>query len=121
VEFVKRTIRGGKPLQESQWVRFKIADLDTQIEAARSLVYRTAASINVREKGVSLERLSAMTKLFATDVAMHVTGEAVQLMEDQGYTRRTPVERMMRDAKILQIYEVTNQIQRLIIGHSIFK
>jgi len=121
VEFVKRTIRGGKPLHESQWVRFKIADLDTQIEAARSLVYRTAASINVREKGVPLERLSAMTKLFATDVAMHVTGEAVQLMEDQGYTRRTPVERMMRDAKILQIYEGTNQIQRLIIGHSIFK
>jgi alkylation response protein AidB-like acyl-CoA dehydrogenase len=121
VEYVKRTVRHGRPLHELQWVRFKIADLDTQIEAARSLVYRTASSINVRQKGVSLERLSAMTKLFATDVAMAVTGEVVQLMEDEGYTRRTPVERMMRDAKILQIYEGTNQIQRLIIGHSIFK
>ena len=121
VEFVKKHVRNGRPLCDSQWIRFKIAELDTQIEAARSLVYRTASLVNMRRKGVALERLSAMTKLFATDVAMMVTGETVQLLEDQGYTRRTPLERMMRDAKILQIYEGTNQIQRLIIGHSIFK
>jgi alkylation response protein AidB-like acyl-CoA dehydrogenase len=121
VAFVKQSLRNGRPLSESQWVKFKIAELDTQIEAARSLVYRTASLINVRRKGVALERLSAMAKFFATDVAMMVTGEVVQLLEDQGYTRRAPVERMMRDAKILQIYEGTNQIQRMIIAHSIFK
>ena len=121
VEYVKRTVRNGRPLSESQWVKFKIAELDTQIEAARSLVYRTASQINVRRKGVALERLSAMTKLFASDVATMVTGEVVQLLEHEGYTRRASVERMMRDAKIQQIYEGTNQIQRMIIGHSIFK
>jgi len=121
VEFVKKNVRNGRPLHASQWVRFKIAELDTQIEAARSLVYRTASLINVRRKGVALERLSAMSKLFASDVAMMVTGEVVQLLEDEGYTRRAPVERMMRDAKILQIYEGTNQIQKMIIGHSVFK
>ena len=121
VDFVKKNVRNGRALAESQWVKFKIAELDTQIEAARSLVYRAASLINVRRKGVALERLSAMAKLFASDVAMSVTGEVVQLLEDQGYSRRAPVERMMRDAKILQIYEGTNQIQKMIIGHSIFK
>jgi alkylation response protein AidB-like acyl-CoA dehydrogenase len=118
---VKKNVRNGRALAESQWVKFKIAELDTQIEAARSLVYRAASLINVRRKGVALERLSAMAKLFASDVAMSVTGEVVQLLGDQGYSRRAPVERMMRDAKILQIYEGTNQIQKMIIGHSIFK
>ncbi len=121
VDFVKNNVRNRRPLSESQWIKFKIAELDTQIEAARSLVYRAASLINARRKGVALERLSAMAKLFASDVAMAVTGEVVQLLEDHGYTRRAPVERMMRDAKILQIYEGTNQIQRMIIAHSIFK
>jgi len=121
VQFVREHTRNGRPLSDSQWIKFKIAELDTRIEAARSLVYRTASLINVPKKGIALERLSAMSKFFASDTAVMVTGEVVQILEDQGYTRRAPVERMMRDAKILQIYEGTNQIQRMIIAHSIFK
>jgi alkylation response protein AidB-like acyl-CoA dehydrogenase len=121
VQFVREHTRNGRPLSDSQWIKFRIAALDTRIEAARSLVYRTASLINVPKKGVALERLSAMSKFFASDTAVMVTGEVVQILEDQGYTRRAPVERMMRDAKILQIYEGTNQIQRMIIAHSIFK
>jgi len=96
-----------------------LADMATQIEAARSLVYSVAKYIDSGAKDVSKE--SAMAKVFATDVAMKVTIDAVQVMGGSGYMREYPVEKMMRDAKILQIYEGTNQIQRNVIGQALIK
>jgi butyryl-CoA dehydrogenase len=90
-----------------------------QIEAGRSLVYSVAKYIDSGAKNVSKE--SAMAKVFATDVAMKVTVDAVQVMGGSGYMREYPVEKMMRDAKILQIYEGTNQIQRNVIGQALIK
>jgi alkylation response protein AidB-like acyl-CoA dehydrogenase len=97
-----------------QGVQFMLADLATQIEAARLLVYSAAARVDAGEPGTT--KASAMAKLFASDVAMRVTTDAVQLLGGAGYTRDFPVERMMRDAKITQIYEGTNQIQRIVIA-----
>jgi len=91
----------------------------TQIEAARALVYAVAKYIDSEAKDISKE--SAMAKLFATDIAMKVTIDAVQVMGGAGYMREYPVEKMMRDAKILQIYEGTNQIQRNVIGQALIK
>jgi butyryl-CoA dehydrogenase len=96
-----------------------LADMATQIEAARALVYSAAKFIDTGAKDVSKE--SAMAKLFATDVAMQVTVDAVQVMGGSGYMKEYPVEKMMRDAKILQIYEGTNQIQRNVIGQALIK
>ena len=97
-----------------QGVQFMLADLATQIEAARLLVYAAASRVDAGEPGTT--KASAMAKLFASDVAMRVTTDAVQLLGGAGYTRDFPVERMMRDAKITQIYEGTNQIQRIVIA-----
>jgi len=94
-----------------------VADMATQIEAARSLVYSVARYIDSGAKRYS--EYSAMAKLFASDVAMKVTTDAVQVMGGYGYMKEYPVEKMMRDAKITQIYEGTNQIQRLIIMNSL--
>jgi butyryl-CoA dehydrogenase len=91
----------------------------TQIEAARALVYAVARFVDSNTKDISKE--SAMSKVFATDVAMKVTVDAVQVMGGSGYMREYPVEKMMRDAKILQIYEGTNQIQRNVIGQALVK
>jgi alkylation response protein AidB-like acyl-CoA dehydrogenase len=100
-----------------QGVQFMLADLATQIEAARLLVYAAAARVDASEP--STTKASAMAKLFASDVAMRVTTDAVQLLGGAGYTRDFPVERMMRDAKITQIYEGTNQIQRIVIARRV--
>jgi len=107
------------PIISFQAVQHMLADMVTQTEAARALVYAVAKFIDSDPKDVS--RASAMAKLFATDVAMKVTVDAVQIMGGYGYMREYPVEKMMRDAKILQIYEGTNQIQRNVIGGSIIK
>lgn len=96
-----------------------LADMATSIEAARALVYSVARYIDNGAKEVSKE--SAAAKLFATDVAMKVTTDAVQVMGGSGYMKEYPVEKMMRDAKILQIYEGTNQIQRNVIGQALIK
>jgi butyryl-CoA dehydrogenase len=96
-----------------------LADMATQTEAARAIVYSVARYIDSGAKDVS--KVSAMAKLFATDVSMKVTTDAVQVMGGAGYMREYPVEKMMRDAKILQIYEGTNQIQRNVIGQSLIK
>jgi acyl-CoA dehydrogenase len=90
----------------------------TQIEAARLLTYQAAW---LESQGLSYGKASAMAKLFASDVAMRVTTEAVQIFGGYGYTREYPVERMMRDAKITQIYEGTNEIQRLVISNYLLK
>jgi alkylation response protein AidB-like acyl-CoA dehydrogenase len=104
----------GQRVSEFQGVQFMLADMATRVEAARLLVYSACARLDAGLPGTS--KASAMAKLFAADTAMSVTTDAVQLFGGAGYTTDFPVERMMRDAKVTQIYEGTNQIQRMVIG-----
>jgi alkylation response protein AidB-like acyl-CoA dehydrogenase len=104
-------------IADFQGVQFMLADMATQLEAARLLVYAACARIDARAPGVA--KGSSMAKLFATDTAMRVTTDAVQLLGGAGTTREFPVERMMRDVKITQIYEGTNQIQRVVIARKL--
>jgi alkylation response protein AidB-like acyl-CoA dehydrogenase len=115
VKYSNERCQFGSPISKFQGIRFMLADMATQIEAARSLVYRTAGIIDSGE-GES-DMLSAMAKYFASDVAMRVTTDAVQILGGYGYMREYKVERMMRDAKVTQIYEGSNQIQRLVVAH----
>lgn len=119
VKFARQRIQFGHPIITFQAVQHMLADMATSIEAARALVYAVARFIDSGAKDVSKE--SAMSKVFATDVAMKVTTDAVQVMGGSGYMKEYPVEKMMRDAKILQIYEGTNQIQRNVIGQALIK
>jgi alkylation response protein AidB-like acyl-CoA dehydrogenase len=109
----------GKPISSFQIIQFMLADMATQIEAARALVLQTARMVDAGIKNYSKE--SAMCKYYASDVAMKVTTDAVQILGGYGYMKEYPVEKMMRDAKILQIYEGTNQIQRSIVAANILK
>jgi alkylation response protein AidB-like acyl-CoA dehydrogenase len=109
----------GAPISSFQAIQHMLADMATSVEAARSLVYYTAQVIDSGEKDVS--RLSAMSKLFASDMAMKVTTDAVQILGGYGFMKDYPVEKMMRDAKITQIYEGTNQIQRNIVALDLIK
>lgn len=118
-KFAKQRIQFGQPVISFQAVQHMLADMATQIEAARALVYSVARYIDSGAKDIT--KASAMAKTFATDVAMKVTVDAVQVMGGSGYMKDYPVEKMMRDAKILQIYEGTNQIQRNVIGQAIIK
>lgn len=105
----------GKPISANQAVSFKLADMAIQIEAARQLVYHAAS---LKDAGLAYGKEAAMAKTFASDTAVQVTLEAVQIMGGYGYSREYPVERMLRDSKITQIYEGTNEIQRVVIaGH----
>jgi alkylation response protein AidB-like acyl-CoA dehydrogenase len=107
----------GKPINAFQAIQFKLADMETQCAAARELLYQACAKI---DRGDSdLGKYSAMAKLFCSDVAMKVTVEAVQVLGGYGYVKEYPVERMLRDAKITQIYEGTNEIQRLVIARTL--
>jgi butyryl-CoA dehydrogenase len=117
--YARERVQFGQPIISIQAVQHMLADMATGIEAARALVYSAAKYIDSGAKDVSKE--SAMAKLFATDVAMKVTVDAVQVMGGAGYMKEYPVEKMMRDAKILQIYEGTNQIQKNVIGQAIIK
>jgi alkylation response protein AidB-like acyl-CoA dehydrogenase len=119
VKFARQRIQFGHPVITFQAVQHMLADMATSIEAARALVYAVAKLVDSGAKDVSKE--SAMSKVFATDVAMKVTVDAVQVMGGSGYMKEYPVEKMMRDAKILQIYEGTNQIQRNVIGQALIK
>jgi len=106
----------GQPIGAFQAIQFKLADMETQCAAARELLYQAAAKV---DRGApDIGKYSAMAKLFCSDVAMRVTVEAVQVLGGYGYVRDYPVERMMRDAKITQIYEGTNEIQRLVIART---
>jgi alkylation response protein AidB-like acyl-CoA dehydrogenase len=122
VEYMKERKQFGRPIAAFQGLQWLVADLATEVEAARFLLYKAAARIDEEGKDgrvrLSAEagKLSAMAKLKASDVAMRVTTEAVQLLGGYGYMKDYPLERMMRDAKITQIYEGTNQIQRTVIG-----
>jgi butyryl-CoA dehydrogenase len=119
VEYARKRVQFGKPIISFQAVQHMLADMATEVEASRALVYATARYIDSGAKEVS--KVAAMAKLFPSDVAMRVTTNAVQVLGGYGYMREYPVEKMMRDAKILQIYEGTNQIQRNIIGQELNK
>jgi len=119
VKFARQRVQFGHPVITFQAIQHMLADMATSIEAARALVYSVARVIDSGSKDVSKE--SAMSKVFATDVGMRVTTDAVQIMGGSGYMKEYPVEKMMRDAKILQIYEGTNQIQRNVIGQALIK
>ncbi len=108
----------GKPIAEHQAVAFKLADMATRIENARLLVYRAAYA---KQKGEPNPMYSAMAKMFASETATYVTKEAVQIHGGYGYVREYHVERMMRDAKITEIYEGTNEIQRIVISRALLK
>jgi alkylation response protein AidB-like acyl-CoA dehydrogenase len=119
VQYTRERRQFGKPISAFQGVQFMLADMATQVEAARALVYQTARYIDTGAK--SFSKMSAMSKLYASDVAMKVTTDAVQILGGYGYMKEYPLEKMMRDAKITQIYEGTNQIQREVIGLSLIK
>ena len=107
----------GRPIAEHQALRFMVADMATRVEAARGLVYKACALVDEDDPDGQLSMTGAMAKCFASDVAMSVTTDAVQLLGGYGYTRDYPVERFMREAKLTQIYEGTNQIQRAVIAN----
>ena len=119
VKFARQRHQFGHPIISFQAIQHMLADMAMQIEAARSLVYCVARYVDSGAKDISKE--SAMAKTYATDVGMKVTIDAIQVMGGAGYMKEYPVEKMMRDAKILQIYEGTNQIQRNVIGQSLIK
>ena len=116
IEYAKTRVQFGKPIATYQAIMFKIADMATEIDAARLLVWRAAW---LADHGKPCGRESAMAKLFGTDLGMRVTTEALQIFGGYGYMRDYPVEKLMRDAKLLQIYEGTNEIQRLVIGREV--
>jgi alkylation response protein AidB-like acyl-CoA dehydrogenase len=121
LEYARTREAFGEPVAKHQLVSGMLADMATQCEAARGLLYRCGALIDSGADGPELTRLSAMTKLFCSDAAMSVTTDAVQVLGGYGYIQEHPVERMMRDAKITQIYEGTNQIQRLVIARELLR
>lgn len=119
VTYAKGRYQFGKPIISFQAVQHMLADMAIETEASRALVYAAARHIDAHPKDMS--KASAMCKVKATDVAMKVTTDAVQVLAGYGYMREYPVEKMMRDAKILQIYEGTNQIQRNVVGQELNK
>ena len=118
VAYMKERKQFGKPISAFQGLQWMIADMDVKIEAARYLVYKAAYN---KDNGIPYSVEAARAKLFASEVAMEVTTKAVQLFGGYGYTKDYPVERMMRDAKITEIYEGTSQVQRMVIAGSVLK
>ncbi|TML65709.1 MAG: acyl-CoA dehydrogenase [Actinobacteria bacterium] len=121
LEYAKSRETMGKPIAEHQLVGGMLADMETKCEAARGLLYKCGQLIDDGVDGPELTKISAMAKLYCSDVAMEVTTNAVQILGGYGYIQEYPVERMMRDAKITQIYEGTNEIQRLVIAREMAK
>jgi acyl-CoA dehydrogenase len=113
VAYARSREQFGQPIANFQAIAFMLADMATKIEAARLLTYQAAF---LESQGLPYGKASAMAKLFASEVAMEVTTNAVQIFGGYGYTRDYPVERFMRDAKITQIYEGTSEVQRLVIS-----
>jgi alkylation response protein AidB-like acyl-CoA dehydrogenase len=120
IRFIKEKNWASKQ-NDAQGIRAKIADLAIEIEATRALTYKSAAMMDARVKGTPVQMFSAMAKYYASDIAMKVTTEVAQMMQWHGLVRDFPAERMMRDAKVLQIYEGTNQIQRMVVAHTLLK
>ncbi|HMK75891.1 MAG TPA: acyl-CoA dehydrogenase family protein [Thermodesulfobacteriota bacterium] len=111
----------GEGKRDCLGVQLRLADMAVEVEAARALVYKAAEMMDEKVKGIPVQMFSAMSKYFASDVAMKVTTEAVQILQWQGLTQKHPLERMMRDAKVIQIFEGTNQIQRMVVAHTLLK
>ncbi|MFI5271814.1 MAG: acyl-CoA dehydrogenase family protein [Ktedonobacterales bacterium] len=117
VGYAKQRVQFGRPIIENQGIQFMLADMDIKVEAARRLIYHVG---ELMDTGVPrFSRESAIAKTYASDIAMEVTNDAIQVLGGYGYMKEYPVERMLRDAKICQIYEGTNQIQRLVIARSL--
>ena len=117
-EYATQRVQFGRPIADFQAIQFMLADMAIQIEAARNLVYRAASLI---DDGTPDSMISAMSNCFATDAAMKVTTDAIQVMGGYGYMKDHPLERMFRDAKLFQIVEGTNQIQRLVVARNLLK
>ncbi|MEL7610467.1 MAG: acyl-CoA dehydrogenase [Bacillota bacterium] len=118
LRYMKERVQFGKPIGTFQGLQWMVADMHTRIEAARLLVYQAAA---MKERGEKITQAAAMAKLFASETAMDVTTKCVQLHGGYGYTRDYPLERMMRDAKITEIYEGTSQVQRMVIAGALLR
>src|SRR6201996_9111041 len=118
VEYAKERIPLGKPINELQAIQFKLADMEAGTAAARELLYKACSMADRPERPADLGKWTSMAKLIATDNAMKVTVEGIQVLGGYGYVNEYPVERMMRDAKITQIYEGTQEIQRVVISRS---
>jgi butyryl-CoA dehydrogenase len=121
VEYAKTRETMGKPIGAHQLIAAKLADMETMCEAGRGLLYRFGRMIDAGVDGPELTKASAQAKLFCTDAAMACATEAVQILGGYGYIKEYPVERFMRDAKITQIYEGTNEVQRLVIARELLK
>ncbi len=119
IRYSSERVQFGKPISSFQAIQFMIVDMTTRVEAARSLVYKAASRID--EKPEEIERLSAISKYFASETAMEVTTDAVQILGGYGYMRDYPVERMMRDAKVTQVYGGANQVQRRIVAQQLLE
>ncbi|MGH7876463.1 MAG: acyl-CoA dehydrogenase family protein, partial [Candidatus Dormibacteraceae bacterium] len=117
LEYAKQRHQFGHPIASFQGLQWMLADMATQIEAARQLLYFSAWKVDSGDPDMT--RAAAMSKMFCSDMAMKVTTDAVQILGGYGYLSDYPVERMMRDAKITQIYEGTNQVQRLVIARAL--
>src|SRR5207247_8779100 len=115
LEYARSRETMGEPIAQHQLIAATLADMETKCDAARGLLYKCGQLIDDRAEGSELRKISAMSKLYCSDVAMEVTTDAVQILGGYGYMQEYPVERMMRDAKITQIYEGTNQIQRRVV------
>ena len=121
VDYAKLRETMGKPIGQHQLIAAKLADMETRTEAARLLLYKVGQMIDAGVDGPELSKASAQAKLFCSDTAMDVTTDAVQVLGGYGYVREYPVERMMRDAKITQIYEGSNEVQRLVIAREMLR
>ena len=117
VAYARERKQFGKAINEFQGIQFKLADMETKTAAARELLYKACAMAD--QGHPQRAKYSSMAKVFCSDTAMAVTVEAVQVLGGYGYVKEYPVERMMRDAKITQIYEGTNEIQRLVIARTL--
>jgi alkylation response protein AidB-like acyl-CoA dehydrogenase len=121
LEYAKTRETMGRPIAQHQLIAAKLADMETRTEAARGLLYRFGRMVDEGADDAELTKASAMAKLYCGDIAMEVTTEAVQVLGGYGYIKEYPVERMMRDAKITQIYEGTQEVQRLVIAREMAK
>jgi alkylation response protein AidB-like acyl-CoA dehydrogenase len=121
LEYAKERETMGRPIGQHQLIAARLADMETKCEAARGLLYKCGQLIDEGAEGAELTKISAMAKLYCSDVAMEVTTDAVQILGGYGYMQEYPVERMMRDAKITQIYEGTSEIQRIVIAREMLK
>jgi alkylation response protein AidB-like acyl-CoA dehydrogenase len=118
-QYSKQRVQFGRAIGENQGIQFLLADMDIKVEAARRLIYHVGELMDSGAERFSRE--SAIAKTFASDIAMEVTNDAIQVLGGYGYMKEFPVERMMRDAKITQIYEGTNQIQRMVIARALMQ